>query len=94
MATYTANLVSHHSLGVSAVDVVTLSADYAQVEVLNRGSIEIYARADGGVPVVAGDDSHVIPAGTALKLSTPGPTTVVQLIASATCPYSVTGSNA
>ena len=96
MGTYNKTLSTHQTLGVTAVDTVTLASHYQQVEVLNRSTsgVDIYCRVDGNAPTVGGDDCIIVPAGSAATIETPGTSTSVQLIASTSCPYSVTGTGA
>jgi hypothetical protein len=93
MANYSAAKVKHQTLGANAVDVVTLTAKFKAVEVLNRGSVEIYFRIDGTAPTVGGDNCFVAPAGAVLQVPSLQASDVVRLIASSACAYSVTGVN-
>jgi hypothetical protein len=89
MANYSANIAKHATLVAATVDMVTLAQDAQQVEVINRGTVDIYFRVDGTAPAVGGDDCEVLPAGASLIVPTPNSTTVVELISSGTPPYSV-----
>jgi hypothetical protein len=93
MANYSAAKVKHQTLGANAVDVVTLTAKFKAVEVLNRGSVEIYFRVDGTPPTVGGDDCFVVVPGASLQVPSLDASDVVRLIAASTCAYSVTGVN-
>lgn len=98
--------VTHGTLTAATVATVTLAAYYTSVEILNRGTTEIYVSADGtstpANPAVAGDEFDVIPPSSSLTVRgrnkwnpTDGvakpTTTVVKLISSATPTYSVIG---
>lgn len=75
----------------SAVDTVTLTTDFTQVEVLNRStSATLWVRTDGTDPTVAGDDCYAVPPGTARRIESPG-ADAVRLLGSASCPFTVTG---
>ena len=56
--TLVANTVTH----------LTFTKYYSGIDVVNRGSTDIFARTDNTDPTVAGDDCEVIPAGTAATL--------------------------
>jgi hypothetical protein len=98
--------VTHGTLTAATVATVTLSAYWKSVEILNRGTTEIYVNTDGtstpANPTVAGDEFDVIPPNSSLSVSgraawsptdgtTKPTTTVVKLISSATPTYSVIG---
>lgn len=91
MTVYNKSISTHQTLAANTVDTVNLSKHYGAVEVYNASSADIWARSDGTAPAVAGDDTIRIPGGSAATLGTPGDTTSVQLIASSTAAYSVTG---
>jgi hypothetical protein len=91
MANYSAAKVKHQTLSANVVDVVTLTAKFKAVEVLNRGSADIYFRVDGTAPTVAGDDCFVVVASASLQVPSLDESDVVRLIASSSCAYSVTG---
>lgn len=96
MATYTNSRSVHATLAASTVDTVTLDADYAFVEIVNRdGSAEIYATVDSGVtPTVGGAGCDVLPAAMGslvIDATAYGPPTIVKLISSGTPAYSVKG---
>lgn len=97
MAAYTpAGVSTHPTLTPSTVDTVTFTVDAQAVEVLNRDAAgTIYFTTDGSTPAVpttppVGDGSYVVPAGQALIVNPPGAAgTVVKLVSSAACAYSV-----
>ena len=97
MTVYTATARTiHKTLTASSADVVTLDDDYAEVEVVNRGTSELYFTVDKGTaPTVGGDGTNVVMGGGALRvpstLSRSGTPTLVRLIAADAVPYSVTG---
>jgi hypothetical protein len=92
VTTYTANVSKHATLTANTVDTVTLASDFNAVEVLNRGTTELYFTVDGSMPTVQGNDTLVLTAGAALSATSPLTTaTVVNLISSAATAYSVTG---
>jgi hypothetical protein len=93
MASYSAARSKHATLTASAVDTVTLGADWNTVEVTNRSATDpIYVTTNNAAPTVAGDDTFVVPAGgyRVLEVPTAG-STVVKLISGGNAPYSVTG---
>jgi len=97
MATYAAAKAKHATLTASTVDTVTLS-NCSNVEVLNRGTTELYFTVDGTTPTVAGDNCYIVQAGAALQVPGSSPTYVqdrvaiaVKVISSAAVAYSVTG---
>lgn len=79
---------------ISGVTTVTLDAQYAKVEVLNRdATIEIFFTTDGTAPTVDGDNCYCVQAGHIIQVNVPTQgTTVVKMIPSTGTPkYSVTG---
>lgn len=97
MATYSDVWIKHGQLTAATVDTVNLDGDYSEVEVINRdGAAEIFFTVDGGAPVVAGDDNHILPAaisGVTVNASKEtGDPTVVKLISSGTPKYTVRGA--
>jgi hypothetical protein len=93
VASYTANSVTHQTLAAATVDTVTLALDFNQVEVLNRGTTDIYFTADGTTPTVGGNDCQIVLAGGGVKVDVPtAGATVVKLISSGTPAYTVTGT--
>jgi hypothetical protein len=93
MANISASKIKHATLGVNTADVVTFSKSFKAIEVLNRGSVEIYFRVDGTNPTIGGDDAYVVMPGAPLQVPSLANPDVVRLIASASCAYSVTGVN-
>lgn len=94
MASYTVTRSKHATLVASTVDTVTLSLDYSQVEIVNRGTVDIWATVDGTTPVAGADDTIFVGAGQFLVLTLPttgAGTDVVKLISTGTPSYSVTG---
>lgn len=94
MATYSAARTQHQTLTANTVDTVTLDADYNEVEVVNRASSgDIYFTADGTTPVVAAAGTFIVRAGEALTTDPPtSGNSVIKLISTSACPYSVTGA--
>lgn len=101
MASYTVVGSTHKTLAASVVDIVTLDADYAAVEIINRDpTSDLYVTVDGAAqtaPTVLGDSTFYVGPKTARVVdqgyaSTVGhlPTTV-RLISAAAIAYSVTG---
>lgn len=89
-------LSQHSTLVASTVLTVTLTGDYyREVEIVNRdGAAEVYFTIDGTTPVVAANDTYVLPAvigGLRVKVPKAAPDTVVKLISSGTPKVSVTG---
>lgn len=96
--TYRRN-TKHGTLAPSVVTTVTLDDNYSMVEVVNRGSADIFFTVDGSTPTVAGDNTYVVRANDddAWRVNTPhdndaGSTTVVKLISSGSPDYSVLGT--
>lgn len=82
----------HGTLTASTVATVALDGGN-NVEVINRGTTDIFARTDGSAPTAGGaDDDYVIPAGGYLALpdeDAASSSTTVKLISSGTPSYSV-----
>ena len=94
MASYTVARSKHATLVAATVDTITLERDYSQVEIVNRGTEDIWATVDGSTPVAAADDTIFVGTGQFLVLSMPttgAGTDVVKLISAGTPSYSVTG---
>jgi hypothetical protein len=93
VATYSGAQTQHQTLTASTVDTVTLDGNYDQAEVVNRAtSGDIYWTVNGSTPTAGGAGTFITRAGEALKVRAPeGGQTVVKLISTAACPYSVTG---
>lgn len=99
MATYSAATAVHKTSGVATVDTVTLTANAAPLEVVNRGTVDPLYVTVGlttdvpAAPTVAGDDTYVIPPGGVRTIPVTGATTgtdyVVKLIAASATAYSV-----
>lgn len=89
MANYTAAWAVHKTTAPAAVDEVTLTGNSARVEVINRGSDSIFFTLNNVPPTVAGDNTQVVPAGTALSVSALSGDTVVRLISNSAVAYSV-----
>lgn len=86
--------VRQKTLVADTVDTVTFDRDCDEIEVLiASGTDRIYFTVDGSTPTVAGNNTHEVLGGTALRVpvATSGDT-VVKLISSTTPAYSVTGS--
>lgn len=91
MATHSVARAKHATLVAATVDTVNLSGDTPEVEVLNRGGDYIYFTLDGSVPTSGGDDTYVVPPGSALQVpdwSGAGPSQV-KLISASAVAYSV-----
>ena len=87
----------HGTLTVDTVAVVTLSAHFSRVTVLNRDGIgEIYFTLDSSTPVVGAEGNYVCPAAIwaevidGVEQGTDNKT-VVKLISHTACKYSVLG---
>lgn len=83
----------HGTLVANAVTTVTFTADFGKVEVLNRGSADLWFRIDGTDPVIGEDDVEICPAGqwAIVDRSDLNGATEVRLISAAAVPYSVRG---
>lgn len=81
----------HGTLVAATVATVTLTPNAKFVEVVNRGSDDIYFRLDGTDPTVAGDDTYVVPGGgfTRVRNNDRDGSVSVKLISSGTPAYSV-----
>lgn len=85
-------VVRHGTLTADTVETVALGADADTVEVVNRGEDEIFFRIDGTSPTVAGDDSEVVPAGTALEVDRRASgNATVKLVSSGAADFTVRG---
>ena len=74
------------------VETVNLGHDSDSVEVLNRGSFDLYFRLDGSDPVVDGNNSEIVPVGSALEvLRVASGNATVKLISEDDVKYSVRG---
>lgn len=101
MATYSATISTHQLAASGVADTVTLGADYAEVEVVNRdGAGEIYftvgtVASPPATPTIGAADAYVLPAAIGALLvdsnELSDSPTVVKLIASAATKYSVIG---
>jgi hypothetical protein len=91
MASYTVNISKHATLAANVIDTCTFSRDLDRVEVLNRGSAEIYLTAEGQTPSIGGDDTYVVAAGAGLLVEpSSANNTIIKLISTVACPYSIT----
>lgn len=92
MAIYTAAVAKHATLVAATVDTVGLGRDFDNVEVMNRGTTELYFTAEGQTPTVGGDDCFVVQGGATRRVQpASGQPTQIKLISTAAVPYSVTG---
>jgi hypothetical protein len=84
--------IVHGTLTAATVATVTLDADYANVEVRNRGTDEIFFTVDGTDPTVEGADTEVVPGNSAHQVpALQRNTTDVKMISSGTPKYTVRG---
>jgi hypothetical protein len=85
--------IKHVTLVAATPQTVTLDSVYIkQVEILNRGSVEVFARTDGTNPAVDGEDSVCIPAASFVVLDVDSNSAAsVRLISSGTPKVSVRG---
>jgi hypothetical protein len=84
--------VKHGTLTSNTVETVNLGHDADFVEVLNRGTFAVYFRFDGTDPTVDGDDSEIVPPGTALEIARKAAgNAVVKLVSPGVCNYTVRG---
>lgn len=82
----------HVTLVAGTVTTVTLDPIYiSQVEVMNRGDVEVWVRLDGTNPAVEAEDSVVVPAKSFLTLPVSGSPVTVKLISTGTPKVSVRG---
>jgi len=70
MATVSKTRAYHGTLTANTVDTVNLAHPGTYVYVLNRGSSDISVRLDGTAPTFKGDESFIVPAGTARRFDT------------------------
>jgi hypothetical protein len=88
------NRIVHGTLVAATVTTVTLDHDYNSVEVMNRSTTsDLYFRVDGTDPVVAGNDSYVVPSGEYLQVDIPGwaKASEIRMISAGTPAFSLTG---
>ena len=92
MASYTVTSAKHATLAANTVDTVTYSdtGRNRTVEILNRSDSDIYATFGTGTPTVAGDNTYVVPARTALRL--PMLELSIKLISSGAAAYTITAT--
>ena len=85
--------IKHVTLVAATPQTVTLDNVYVRkIEILNRGSVEVFARTDGVNPAVDGEDSVCIPANSAIELDHSGGVAAeARLISSGTPKVSVRG---
>jgi hypothetical protein len=84
--------IKHVTLVATTPQTVALdSMYYSKIEVLNRGTVEVFGRQDGVNPAVDGEDSFVIPAGSGVVLDHGGGAAEVRLISLGTPKVSVWG---
>lgn len=84
--------VKHGTLTPNTVATVTVGVDADYVEVVNRGEQDIYFRIDGTNPAVDGDDSEIVPAGTAFEIPRRGAGNAsVKLVSTGAAAYTVRG---
>ena len=75
MANYTLNVAKHATLSGTTVDVVTTTTTGSDIEVLNRGTTDLFVTFGNGLqateianPTTNGDDTVIIPAGYGVVL--------------------------
>jgi hypothetical protein len=85
-------VVRHGSLTAETVETVNLPVDADTVEVLNRGTDDIYFTVTGTNPSVGGNDCEIVTAGSALEVNrkAAGHTTV-KMVSESAVEYSVRG---
>ncbi len=66
MANYSVNRAKHATLVAATVDTVSFVSATAEVEVVNRGTDDIYYTVDGSTPTVGGDDTYIVRGGEAV----------------------------
>lgn len=93
MATYTVTVAKHATLTANVVDTVTINRNLDSIEVLNRGTAELYFTISPASTVtVGGDNCYLVMPGQAVQIEPPDSrTTTVNLISVAALAYSVTG---
>jgi hypothetical protein len=92
MANYSVTRAKHATLTANVVDTVSLSEDFDSVEVVNRGSAELYFTAEGQQPAIGGDNTYIVmPGGGVTMQPATNNLTVVKLVSPAATAYSVTG---
>lgn len=91
----TATIIKSGTTTANTVATVTFATYYPKVEVVNRGSTELWLRTDGVNPTIGGDDCEVIPAAsfkdTIINYTVTN--TEVRLISSSAVAYTVEGIN-
>lgn len=80
---------------------VTLTRAWPSVQIINRGGDDLYVLAGAVAPVVAADDTSVVPANTSIFIAIPAnlgkqavasTTTVLSVISTLAVKYSVVGN--
>jgi hypothetical protein len=85
-------VIRHGVLESNTVDTVSVGVDADFIEVLNRGTDDIYFRFDGTDPEIDGNNSEIVPAGTALEVPRKASgNAVVKIISAGTPDYTVRG---
>lgn len=93
MATLNVSRHAYGTLAAGVADTVNFTLDYPTFEVVNRGTSDIYVRADGTAPAVDTDGSDLVLAGTSAMFNNPLHNTrvplTVKLISASICKYLV-----
>jgi hypothetical protein len=85
-------VVRHGVVAPESVETVSVPVDADTIEVLNRGSEDIYFTIDKSTPTVNGNNCEIVTAGTALEVTRKAAgNAVVKLVATGECAYSVRG---
>lgn len=84
--------IVHGVLAANTVATVTLTSDHANVEVVNRGTDEIFFTVDGPAPTIDGADVEIVPGSSALQVAAPAKdATDVRMISAGAPKYTVRG---
>jgi hypothetical protein len=62
-----------HGTAGSTASTVTLDRHFPRIQVVNRGTTDIFFTTDGSVPAVAGDDTFVVAKASTVIVSNQGP---------------------
>lgn len=88
-----ASRIKHGTLTPATVETVVLNPSLNKVEVLNRGTSDIFVTVDQTTPSVLGDDAEIAQAGTSIVLPVGSSNnTIIKLISSGAVAYTVSGS--
>lgn len=77
----------------NVVTTITFDTYYPKIEIINRGDTDLWIRADGTNPTVAGDECDIIPAHSYKDniVNKNDANTIIKIISSAAIGYTVEG---